>query len=51
MATVSAGPLALVREWSRETLVSRGATALALLHPLDDAFLHRQPGVPSVSTR
>jgi uncharacterized protein len=28
-----------------ETLLFRAATALALLHALDDAFLHRQPGV------
>jgi dienelactone hydrolase len=31
------------RGW--ETLVFRGATAVALLHALDDAFLNRQPGV------
>jgi dienelactone hydrolase len=30
---------------SREALVFSGATAVALLHALDDAFLHRQPGV------
>ena len=30
---------------SREALVFTGATAVALLHALDDAFLHRQPGV------
>jgi len=29
-----------------ETLVFRVAAACALLHALDDAFLHRQPGVP-----
>jgi hypothetical protein len=29
----------------RETLVFRTATAVALLHALDDAFLNRQPGV------
>ena len=29
-----------------ETLVFRGATAIALLHALDDAFVNRQPGVP-----
>jgi uncharacterized protein len=28
-----------------ETLVFRGATATALLHALDDAFVNRQPGV------
>jgi uncharacterized protein len=32
--------------WGWETLVFRGATAVALLHALDDAFLNRQPGVP-----
>ena len=35
-----------VRSWSGETLVFRAATAVALLHALDDAFLGRQPGVP-----
>jgi uncharacterized protein len=30
---------------SREALVFSGATAVALLHALDDAFFHRQPGV------
>jgi uncharacterized protein len=30
---------------SPEVLVFGGATAVALLHALDDAFLHRQPGV------
>jgi hypothetical protein len=35
-----------VRSWSGETLVFRSATAVALLHALDDAFLNRQPGVP-----
>ena len=30
-----------------ESLVLRGATAVALLHALDDAFLNRQPGVPA----
>ena len=34
------------REWGWETAVFRGATAVALLHALDDAFLNRQPGVP-----
>ena len=34
------------REWGWETGAFRGATALALLHALDDAFLNRQPGVP-----
>lgn len=30
---------------SPEALVFTGATAVALLHTLDDAFVHRQPGV------
>jgi dienelactone hydrolase len=30
---------------SREALVFGAATAVALVHALDDAFLHRQPGV------
>jgi uncharacterized protein len=30
---------------NRETIVFRGATAVALVHALDDAFLDRQPGV------
>jgi uncharacterized protein len=30
---------------SRETLVFRAATAVTLVHALDDAFFHRQPGV------
>jgi hypothetical protein len=29
----------------REALVFGGATTVALLHALDDAFVHRQPGV------
>lgn len=32
--------------WDSETLVFRVATACALLHALDEAFLNRQPGVP-----
>jgi uncharacterized protein len=35
-----------MRDRRRETLVFRGATAAALLHALDDAFLSRQAGVP-----
>ena len=31
--------------WRWETLLFRGATALALLHAVDDAWLNRQPGV------
>jgi hypothetical protein len=34
-----------VRRRSTETLAFRAATAIGLLHALDDAFLHRQPGV------
>jgi alpha-beta hydrolase superfamily lysophospholipase len=30
---------------SREALIFSGATAVALVHAFDDAFLHRQPGV------
>ena len=30
---------------SREALVFSVATAVALLHAIDDAFFHRQPGV------
>lgn len=30
---------------SREALIFSGATAIGLVHALDDAFLHRQPGV------
>jgi alpha/beta superfamily hydrolase len=36
---------AAVRDWGWETIVFRAATAVALLHALDDAFLNRQPGV------
>jgi dienelactone hydrolase len=35
----------MLGDWGWETLVFRGATAVALLHALDDAFLNRQPGV------
>lgn len=31
--------------WGWETVAFRGATAIALVHALDDAFLNRQPGV------
>ena len=37
--------MSVLRQWGRETAVFRGATAVALLHALDDAFLNRQPGV------
>ena len=39
-------PMRLLRQWGWETSVFRVATAIALLHALDDAFLNRQPGVP-----
>ena len=35
-----------LRGWGWETFVFRAATAVALLHAVDDAFLNRQPGVP-----
>ena len=44
-ATGAGHSLALVRTWGWETVAFRGATAIALLHALDDAFLNRQPGV------
>jgi hypothetical protein len=34
-----------IRQWGWETLVFRAATALALVHALDDALVNRQPGV------
>ena len=47
MRAATAGhPLRAVRAWGWETLAFRGATTVALLHALDDAFLNRQPGVP-----
>ena len=38
---------AWVRRMAPETLVFAGATTLLLLHALDDALLHRGPGVPA----
>lgn len=38
-------PLAVMRNWGWETTAFRAATAVAMLHALDDAFLNRQPGV------
>lgn len=35
-----------IRGWGWETAVFRIATAVALVHAVDDAFLNRQPGVP-----
>lgn len=37
--------MGVLRSWGWETAVFRGATAVALLHAVDDAFLNRQPGV------
>jgi hypothetical protein len=37
--------MSFLRHWGWETAVFRIATAAALLHALDDAFLNRQPGV------
>src|SRR5687767_15750031 len=37
--------VSVFRRWGWETVVFGGATAVALLHALDDAFLYRQPGV------
>jgi uncharacterized protein len=34
-----------IRDWGWATLIFRAATALALVHALDDAFVNRQPGV------
>ena len=39
------GSAAVTRSGRLETLIFGGATGLALLHALDDAFLNRQPGV------
>ena len=44
-ATVAERRLAAAGTRGWETAVFRGATAVALLHALDDAFLNRQPGV------
>jgi uncharacterized protein len=45
--TAPTSPLAVVRDWGWEALVFRAATAVLLLHALDDAFFNRQPGVPA----
>jgi dienelactone hydrolase len=37
--------VSVLRQWGWETAAFRAATAVALLHALDDAFLNRQPGV------
>jgi uncharacterized protein len=34
-----------LHHWGWETVAFRGATTVALLHAIDDAFLNRQPGV------
>jgi uncharacterized protein len=44
-APVRARPARWAAHRSREALLFSGATTVALLHALDDAFLHRQPGV------
>jgi hypothetical protein len=36
---------ARIERRSREALIFSGATAVGLLHALDDAFVNRQPGV------
>jgi uncharacterized protein len=43
--TVAERPVAAVQTWGWEAVAFRGATAIALLHALDDAFFNRQPGV------
>ena len=40
--------MGFLRHWGWETTAFRGATALALVHALDDAFVNRQPGVDLV---
>jgi uncharacterized protein len=37
--------MGFLRQWGWETTTFRGATGLALLHAIDDAFVNRQPGV------
>jgi pimeloyl-ACP methyl ester carboxylesterase len=37
--------MGFLRGWGGEPTTFRGATAVALLHAIDDAFLNRQPGV------
>ena len=37
--------MGFLHHWGWETTAFRGATALALVHALDDAFVNRQPGV------
>jgi uncharacterized protein len=44
-APAQARPTAHAGPRSGETLAFRAATAVALVHALDDAFFHRQPGV------
>ena len=38
--------VALMHDRFAQTFVFRGATSIALLHAVDDAWLNRQPGVP-----
>jgi hypothetical protein len=44
-SAVMVGSATMSRYRARATLVFSGATAIALVHALDDAFLNRQPGV------
>jgi uncharacterized protein len=44
-APEQAQPMTHAGPRSREALIFTAATAVALVHALDDAFLHRQPGV------
>ena len=44
-SAVIAGSATMSRYRARAALVFSGATAIALVHALDDAFLNRQPGV------
>ena len=46
LATRNRRRVALMRDRRLETLVFGGATAAAVVHAFDDAFLNRQPGVP-----
>jgi fermentation-respiration switch protein FrsA (DUF1100 family) len=45
IASFRRGSAAVTRSGRLETLIFGGATGVALLHALDDAFLNRQPGV------
>ena len=43
--TTTPSDRAAAARWTTETVVFAGATALGLVHSLDDAFVDRQPGV------